>query len=73
MGVIEHIRSVGRKTLMEKDILKTLTYMGNHRVYLKLVACDEVNCIYLAQDKEKRLAVVNTLMNLQVPKRRETS
>jgi hypothetical protein len=42
-------------------------------MYLKVVGCEEVDCIHLAQDRDKRLSVVNTVMNLQVPKHREIS
>jgi hypothetical protein len=42
-------------------------------MYLKVVGCDEVDCIHLDQDRNKGLAVMNTVMNLQVPKHREIS
>jgi hypothetical protein len=40
-------------------------------MFLKEVGWDEVDCIHLAQDRDKRLAVVNTVMNLQIQKEGE--
>jgi hypothetical protein len=37
------------------------------RMDLREVGWEGVNCIHLAQEREKCLDVVNTLMNLRVP------
>jgi hypothetical protein len=42
-------------------------------MYLKVIGCEEVDCVHVAQDSDKRLAVVYTVMNLQIPKHRKIS
>jgi hypothetical protein len=39
----------------------------NIRMYLKEIGWKDVNWIHLAQDRDKWLALVNMVMNLQVP------
>jgi hypothetical protein len=49
----------GEENLKEKDHLEELRIDGNNMIWF------EVNWIFLSQDKEKLLAVVNTIMNLR--------
>ena len=39
----------------------------NIKMNLKDLGCETVDCIYLAQNKDKWWAGVNTVMNLRVP------
>jgi len=39
---------------------------GRIEMYLREIGCESVDCIHLAQDRDKWRAVVNTVMNLLV-------
>jgi hypothetical protein len=52
----------------ERDHLENLGV--DRRIILKLIfrlGWESVDCIYLVQEREKRRAVVNTVMNFRVP------
>jgi len=43
------------------------TWEDNIKIYLHEVGCGDMQCIYLTQDTDRRRALVNAVMNLQVP------
>ena len=42
-------------------------WKGNIKIYLKEIGWDGVIWIYLAEDRNRWLAIVNAVMNLRVP------
>jgi hypothetical protein len=43
------------------------TWEDNIKIHLHEVGCGGMQCIYLTQDTDRRRALVNPVMNLQVP------
>jgi hypothetical protein len=44
-------------------------WLDNIKTYLKEIWLEVVDWIHLAQDRDRRWALVNTVMNLRVPKK----
>jgi hypothetical protein len=42
-------------------------WVDNIKIDLRVIGCDGMDWIYLAQDRDQWRALVNTVMNLQVP------
>jgi hypothetical protein len=60
-------RFVGRPEGKRPLVRHRCRWNNNIKVYVKGVEWHGVDCIYLAQNRDKWLAVVNMVMNLQVP------
>jgi hypothetical protein len=58
VGAMEGMKSLGRPTYKRED---------NIKMNLSETECEGVDWIHLAQDRGQWQAVLNTVMNLQVP------
>jgi hypothetical protein len=68
-GVEERlVQGIGEKTRRNEKNRKIKTWVGaNIKVDFGEIGCGGVHCIGLAQDRDKSRALVDVVMNLQVP------
>jgi hypothetical protein len=62
--IFSNHRVPGQKTRREETTRKTCALIDNNRMDLREA---DMDCIYLAQDRDQWRALVNTVMSLPVP------
>jgi hypothetical protein len=55
------------RILVRKTEGKRRRLVDNIKMDLRVIGCGDMDCIVLAQDRDQWRALVNTVMNLQVP------